>query len=178
MNTLLSTRFDGVARFMHWSMAVLLMIMVGLGFYATSLTFYDPLYHRALFWHRSLGVLVFGLFLFRFAWRISHPPPPLPADMPAWERYAATWTHLALYLLMCLIPLFGYLITTSDGRGVSVFDWFEVPALLPPAKGRETWAGTTHLVLAVLFSVLVALHVAAAIKHHFINRDGILRRMW
>ncbi|MEO5332010.1 MAG: cytochrome b [Magnetococcus sp. YQC-5] len=171
-------RFDPIARWIHWSMAFLLLVMIGLGFYATSLSYYDPFYHRSTFWHRSLGVMVFGLLLLRLAWRTYHPPPPLPASQPQWERHAARWTHLALYLLMFLAPISGYLVTTADGRSIDVFGWFELPALLPAAKGRETWMGTIHLVLTLLFCSLLTLHIGAALKHHFINRDGILRRMW
>ncbi|MBF0342581.1 MAG: cytochrome b [Magnetococcales bacterium] len=170
-------RYDRIARWLHWGMALLLILLVGLGFYATSLTYYDPLYHRSLSWHRSLGVVVWSIGLLRLGWRLRHPPPPLPADTPAWEHQAALWTHRFLYGLMLLIPLTGYLITTADGRGVNVFGWFEIPALLPPAKGRETWMGTIHLGAALFFCMLVGMHVAAALKHHFIDRDGILRRM-
>lgn len=171
-------RFDRVARSLHWSMAILLLGMVGWGFYAARLNFYDPLYHRALSWHRSLGVLLFGLLLVRIAWRLGHPPAPLPESMPLWERRAAHLTQLALYLFMFLLPVTGYLISTADGRGVSVFGWWELPAWLPPDRGRETWMGTIHLVISILFCLSAMLHVAAALKHHFIDRDGILRRMW
>ncbi|MBF0126763.1 MAG: cytochrome b [Magnetococcales bacterium] len=170
-------RFDPVARLMHWTMAAMLVVMVGLGFYAISLTYYDPLYHRSVFWHRSLGVLSLGVWLIRISWRLTHPAPPLP-DMPMWEQKSAMATHLALYLLMALLPVTGYLLSTADGRGVSVFGWFEFPALLPAAKGREEWSGTAHLVLALGFCGLVTLHLLAALKHHFIDRDGLLRRMW
>lgn len=170
-------RFDLVARLLHWGMAVWLAVLVGLGFYAINLGYFDPLYHRSVYWHRSLGVLAWGLLLVRLAWRLRHPPPPWPETMPAWERRVATLTHRLFYLLMFLLPVSGYLMSSADGRAVSVFGWFELPSLLPVAKGRESWMGTVHLWLAVGFCALVLLHVAAALKHHFIERDGILRRM-
>ncbi|MBF0427733.1 MAG: cytochrome b [Magnetococcales bacterium] len=178
MNTDNLLRFTPMARWIHWGMALLLILLVGLGFYAISLTYYDPYYHRSVFWHRSLGILAFMLLLLRISWRLKHAPPPLPETFPKWERLAATLTHLGLYVMMGFLPISGYLMSTADGHGVNVFGWFELPALLPVAKGRETWAGMIHLVLAVLFCSLVLLHVLAALKHHFINRDGILRRMW
>ncbi|MBF0627563.1 MAG: cytochrome b [Magnetococcales bacterium] len=171
-------RYDPTARLLHWTMAGLLITLVGLGFYATSLTYYDPLYHRSVFWHRSIGLLVFALAWVRLAWRLSHPPPAHLAESPAWERLAATWTHQALYGLMILIPVTGYLISTADGRGVSFFGWFELPALLEPDKARATWMGKVHLGAALLFCALAALHAAAALKHHFIQHDATLRRMW
>ncbi|MBF0213859.1 MAG: cytochrome b [Magnetococcales bacterium] len=178
MNPTATDPYDPVARWIHWGMALMLFALVGLGFYATSLTYYDPLYHRSVFWHRSLGLLVFALAVIRLGWRWRHPPPPLPADTPNWEHQAALWTHRLLYALMFLLPITGYLISTADGRGVTLFGWFEVPALLEPDKERATRVGQLHLGAAILFSGLVAMHVAAALKHHFINRDGILRRMW
>lgn len=171
-------RFNRVARLIHWGMAAMLTAMVGLGFYATHLNFFDPWYHRALSWHRSLGVLVFAVHLIRLVWRLSHQPPSLPESLPKWERHAALFTHWTLYLFIFLLPLTGYVTSTADGRGVSVFGWWELPALLPPAAGRETWMGTIHLLVSVGFCLFVLLHIAAALKHHFINRDGILRRMW
>ncbi|MEO5349078.1 MAG: cytochrome b [Magnetococcus sp. YQC-3] len=171
-------RFGWVARSLHWGMAVLLLGMVGWGYYAAHLDFYHPLYHRALSWHRSVGVLLFVLFLLRLAWRLTHRPAPLPEAMPVWERQAAHLTHWLLYLFMCLLPLTGYATSTADGHAISVFGWWELPAWLPPDKGRESWMGTIHLTMAVLFCLFVMLHVAAALKHHFINRDEIFRRMW
>ncbi|MBF0583167.1 MAG: cytochrome b [Magnetococcales bacterium] len=171
-------RFDGVARFLHWGMAVWLTGMVGWGFYAAQLDFYDPLYHRALAWHRSMGLLLFVVVLIRLGWRLGHRPAPLPDSVPRWQQRAAHWTQRALYLLMGLLPLTGYGISTADGRGVSLFGWWELPTLLPLDKGREEWMGTVHLVLVLLFCLFVLMHVAAAFKHHFINRDGVLRRMW
>lgn len=171
-------RFDWVARFLHWGMAILLLGMVGWGFYAAHLNFYDPLYHRALSWHRSVGVLLFCLLLFRIVWRLGHWPEPLPHTMPAWERHAAHVAHWVLYLCMFLLPVTGYLISTADGRGVQVLGLWELPAWLPPDRGRETWMGTVHLVISILFCGVVFVHGSAAFKHHFVNRDGLFRRMW
>ncbi|MBF0309578.1 MAG: cytochrome b [Magnetococcales bacterium] len=174
----MNERFDLVARLLHWGMALLLLTLVGLGFYAINLDYYHPLYHRSVVWHRSLGLVAFVAVLFRLGWRLGHPPPPLPSGMPGWERLAASATHWALYLLMLSLPVFGYLMSTADGRPVSFFGWFEVPPLLPPLKGREEWTGMIHLILAVMLCLLVLLHGAAALKHHFFDRDGLLRRMW
>lgn len=171
-------RYDAVARALHWIMALWLAGMVGLGFYATSLTFYDPLYHKALNGHRAFGVIAFLLALIRLGWRLTHPAPPLPVGMPAWEVKAAHVTHGLLYLLMLALPVTGYLVTTADGRGVDLFGWFQIPALLPPAKGREEIMGVIHLGLGITLVLLVLGHVAAALKHQFIDRDHLIRRMW
>ncbi|HIJ84583.1 MAG: cytochrome [Magnetococcales bacterium] len=178
MRTLDDFRFDWVARCLHWGMAVPLLGMVGWGYYSANLNFYDPMYHRALYWHRSMGVVLFGAFLIRTAWRLGHPPAPLPEVMPAWQRHAAFLTQLGLYLFMFLLPVTGYVTSTSDGRGVDVFGWWELPAWLPPNSGRETWMGTIHGMAAILFCLVVVIHITAALKHHFIHRDGIFRRMW
>ncbi|MBF0183326.1 MAG: cytochrome b [Magnetococcales bacterium] len=178
MNDRVNERFDPIARLLHWSMAFLLIGMIGLGFYATSLDFYDPLYHRALHWHRSFGIVLLLLALLRLAWRLRHPAPSWPAGMPLWEQKAALLAHAALYGLMFLLPITGYLTSTADGHAIRFFDWFAIPALIPLAKGMETLLGNLHLLLAILFVGLLLMHIAAALKHQWLDRDGILRRMW
>ncbi|MBF0179000.1 MAG: cytochrome b [Magnetococcales bacterium] len=158
-------RYDPFARVLHWLIAVLVIGMLGLGFYAVTLDYYDPLYHRSVAWHRSCGLVVAVLMGVRIVWRLTHPPAPLPDSLPAWERWAAHANHLALYVVLIVLPVSGYLLSTADGRGVSLFGWFDFPALLPAAKGREDWSGKLHLAMAVVLCLLLTLHVAAAIKH-------------
>ncbi|MEO5378066.1 MAG: cytochrome b [Magnetococcus sp. DMHC-6] len=171
-------RYDRITRWLHGGMAIYLFGMIGLGFYATSLGYYDPLYHRATDWHRSFGFFIWMLFFVRLGWRITHPAPPFSPNLSQWERRAARLTHAGLYMLLFIIPIAGYLLSTADGRGIQIFDWFTLPALLPAAKGRETLAGAAHLWLTIFFICLILLHLMAALKHHFIDRDGILRRIW
>jgi len=172
-----SNRYGIIARLLHWSMALLLVALFVLGWWATELTYYDPLYRVIPDLHRSLGALAALLIVLRLAWLLVDRKPEPTAAASRWERIAARAGHLALYLLMVLIPVSGYLMSTADGRSVDIFGLFELPALFSPNSGREEWAGRAHYLLAFSGAWLVLLHVAAAFKHQFIDRDGTLRKM-
>ena len=170
-------RYGIIARLLHWSMALLLMVLFALGWWATELTYYDPLYRVIPDLHRSLGVLAALLIVLRLAWQLADRKPDPAAGAGPWQRLAARSGHLMLYLLMVLVPISGYLMSTADGRSIDMFGMFEVPALLSPSSGREEWAGRAHYLLAFGGAWLVLLHIAAALKHQFIDRDGTLRKM-
>ncbi|ABI56753.1 cytochrome b [Alkalilimnicola ehrlichii MLHE-1] len=170
-------RYGWVARLFHWLMALLLLALFATGWWATELSYYDPLYNTVPHWHRSLGVLAGLLICLRLAWLLVDRRPPHPPQQPAWERLAAGATHWLLYGLMIAVPVTGYLLSTADGRPVDVFGLFQVPALLPRSSGREEIAADLHYYLAFGGAWLVLLHIAAALKHALIDRDGVLRRM-
>jgi cytochrome b561 len=170
-------QYGMIAKSLHWLIALLIFAQAGLGFYMSDLDYYDPLYKRAFDLHKSTGVLTFVLIILRLLWAWVDVRPPLAASMKSWEKLAASSVHQLLYLLMVLIPLAGYLVSTADGRAVDVFGLFELPALLPAEKGREEWAGDLHEGLAVFLLLLVVGHVMAALRHHFINKDSTLRKM-
>ncbi|MBF0174725.1 MAG: cytochrome b [Magnetococcales bacterium] len=172
-----STRYGFVARLLHWSMFGLLSTLIVLGLWMTGLTYYDPWYQRAPAIHEGLGLLSFLLFVFRVGWRRWDPPPACSLGMPAWEINIAHWTHRVLYVLMGIIPVTGYLITTAKGLPVVVFGWFSVPALLPRQPGMEDLAGSVHLALGLTLAGLACLHMMAALKHHFIDKDDTLAKM-
>ncbi|MEO5347290.1 MAG: cytochrome b [Magnetococcus sp. YQC-9] len=178
MNDQPPLRYDPIARGLHWVMALLVLGMVGLGFYAANLNPNDPFSQRAFFWHRSFGMLVLLLAIIRIAWRYHHPSPPAPDYLPVWEKRDALRIQLALYALMIVIPITGYLISTADGNGVNFFGLFEIPALLDVDKGRATTLSPVHFGTALVFISLAALHIMAALKHHYLDRDGLLSRMW
>ena len=173
-----SQRYGLLARWLHGSIALLLLIQCGLGFYMMELSYYDANYKSSFDLHRSLGVLTALLIVIRLCWVLWDDRPPLAATLKPLERIAAKTVHLLLYLIMVLIPVAGYLVSTADGRGVEVFGWFSIPALLVAEKGREEWAGDLHEGLAILLLVLVVLHVSAALKHHFVDKNNILKRMF
>jgi cytochrome b561 len=172
-----SQRYGTVSRLLHWSLALLLVVLFALGWWSTEMSYYDPLYRTVPDLHRALGVLAACLILLRIAWALYNPHPLPAATAQPWERWAARIGHLSLYILMVAIPVSGYLISTADGRGVAVFGLFELPALLPADAGREELAGSAHYFLAFGAAYLVLLHAAAALKHQFIDRDGTLRKM-
>ncbi len=170
-------RYGLVARILHWGIALLLVAVFALGWWTTEMSYYDPLYRIVPNLHRSLGLLTLVLVLARIAWVLTQPRPALAPTLAPWERYAAKTVHLLLYLLMVLVPVSGYLMSTADGRAVEVFGLLQVPALLAPDGARGELAGKAHYYLAFGGAYLVLLHVAAALKHHFIDRDGTLRKM-
>ncbi|MCP3871066.1 MAG: cytochrome b [Gammaproteobacteria bacterium] len=162
---------------LHWGMAVVIIGLFALGLYMTSLDYYDPWYQKGPNLHRSIGVLLLTVLVFRLVWRIANPrPEPLGDDPPVLHK-AAELVHRLLYLFLFAIAFSGYLISTADGRAVEVFDWFSVPALLPGVENLEDYAGEVHLVLAITLMVLVGVHAAGALKHHFIDKDRTLLRM-
>ena len=170
-------RYGAVSRSLHWSIAGLWVALFALGWYMTEISYYDAWYKRAFDWHKGVGVLIFGLALARLIWsRLDRGPALLP-ETSVLQRVAVHSSHFVLYAMTLLIPISGYFISTADGSGIDVFGWFEVPALLPPSKGREELAGTLHYYLAFGTAYLVVLHALAALKHQFVDRDGTLSRM-
>jgi len=162
---------------LHWLVAVTVIGLFCLGLWMTELTYYDAWYNRGPYLHKSIGFLLFAVLILRLVWRRVNPPPaPLEGHAP-WEKKLAHWVHVGLYFMLIVIMLSGYFISTADGRGIAVFNWFEVPAFVLGIEQQEEVAGTVHFYLAVTMMSLVALHAAGALKHHFIDKDETLRRM-
>lgn len=162
---------------LHWLMALLVIGLFLLGLYMTGLDYYDPWYQSAPDIHRSLGIITLALLLFRLLWRLVTVQPEPVGNDPRILQRVAELVHWGFYLLLIAITVSGYLISTAGGRGIAVFDWFTVPALLPAIDNLEDSAGEVHWVLAVVTMVLVGIHTLAALKHHFIDRDSTLVRM-
>lgn len=174
-------RFGWVAVTLHWLIAISILYMIWLGYSMTR----DEDY-AAYQTHKSLGITILALSLLRLVWRLFNPPPPLPEGTPWWERWAAHLTHWAFYGLMIGIPLVGWLYIsaspTSDFVTTQFWDLFELPPLggLETNPDREAIADRledVHAWLAYGTLALLALHVGAALKHHFWNRDDVLHRM-
>lgn len=170
-------RFGLVSVVLHWGVALTVFGLFGVGLWMVGLDYYSPWYQQAPFLHKSVGVVLFAVMLLRLVWRWISPPPPALATHARWERIGAHLGHLALYLLVFAILISGYLISTADGRPVSVFGLFEVPATLSGLDRQEDIAGAVHYWLAWTLIALVVVHAAAALKHHFIDRDVTLLRM-
>lgn len=171
-----SIHYTRTAKVLHWSMAILLPAMMALGFYMQALPF-SPEKLQLYSWHKWAGVSLFLLVLLRLSWRMLHRPPPLPASMPSWQMRAAHISHVALYVLMLTIPLSGWLMSSAKGVQTVWFGIIPLPDLLPANEVLGDVLGNVHLGLNLGLIVLVLLHVAAALKHHFIDRDPGLVRM-
>lgn len=166
-----------IAVILHWATAAGVLVMLPLGLWITGLEYYDPWYHRAPFIHESLGVLLFFLVVLRLTWRWSGRVPPPLTTHTRMERIVARVVHPLLYLVLLAVLVSGYLMATADGRGVEIFGWFSLPALISGLEQQADIAGKAHLVLAITLIALVLLHTLGALKHHFIDHDRTLLRM-
>ncbi|WP_290519150.1 cytochrome b [Alcanivorax sp.] len=170
-------RFGAIALLFHWLVALAVIGLFALGFYMVDLGYYDPWYRKGPDLHRSIGILLFIAMLLRLAWRfISPPPAPLPTHKP-WEKISAHLTHWALYLLLFVAMISGYLISSADGSSVDVFNWFAVPSVSGHQTGLEDTAGLIHYWATWAVIGLAGLHALAAVKHHLFDRDDTLRRI-
>lgn len=170
--------YGGVSILLHWVMAIALIGMYFVGDYMVELEYYDTLYHKLPALHKAIGIILAGLLVIRLAWVYSQPrPQPATGAAPAMTHLAGKLGHLALYGLLLVMIISGYLISTAKGHGINVFDWFEVPALLPTNEDRGELAGEIHEVAGTLFILLVGVHALAALIHHFYWKDNTLTRM-
>jgi len=128
--------------------------------------------------HKNVGVVVLLLMLLRIFWRWLRPPPDLPAHMPGWQRRAAATSHAALYVLAVVVPVAGYVRVRAGGFPIEWLDALGVPPLVPRSEALAEAAQTTHYFAALTFAALVGLHVAAAVYHGAVRRDGVFQRMW
>ncbi|MBK9656868.1 MAG: cytochrome b [Rhodanobacteraceae bacterium] len=161
--------YGAVARALHWLMAALMILQWFSG--EESKAF------GGMSFHFSLGLTLMLLVLIRLGWRVTHPVPALPSSAPAWERTVARLMHLSWYLLMLALPLSGILYRQFRGKTTSWFGLADLPAWLSPDKYWAHQSEDIHKILGTVFLVLLTLHVVAALKHHFIDRDGVLRGM-
>lgn len=176
----MAERYDPVAVTLHWVIALLIIAMIPLGFFMGDLP--PTIKFDAYTLHKSLGILVLAFSVFRVIWRFLNPPPALPVQMPAWEKLAARVSHWALYFLILALPLTGWLMVSASRKYPTIFFWSgEVPFLpLPePMLNKDTahMFNETHELLAFIAIALVGLHLSAALKHHFVDRDSVLVRM-
>lgn len=162
---------------MHWLMAAAVFGLFALGYWMVGLNYYSNWYRTAPDIHKSVGLVLLALMIFRVIWRLSsRGPGPVPGHSSLVHR-ATKVGHSLLYLGLFAVMISGYLISTADGRGIEVFGWFEVPALVTSIPNQEDVAGLVHQYLAWALVILSGLHALAALKHHFIDRDSTLDRM-
>lgn len=192
--TLMNTRegWGWPARLMHWAVAAVILFQLGVGFYMVNVIemTVDGIAERTMLTqtHKSWGFVVFALAVVRVAWRLANRRPDLPRGMGAAERAVSEGVHLALYVLMFALPLTGWLMASAsplnDAGGYMpqirnmVFGLFELPDPFPVGdKALSDRLAAVHAWAAFGLGVLVALHALAAIKHHVVDRDGVLMRM-
>jgi cytochrome b561 len=170
-----SPRYDGVAMALHWLLGLAIVLTFGLGLYMADLPF--SMTRLKLFnWHKWAGVSILALSALRLLWRLTHrPPADLPA--PAWQLKAAHWTHGLLYALFFAVPLAGWAYSSAAGFPIVWFGVLPLPDFVPRDKALSELLKEAHELLSYGLAALVLAHVAAALKHHWIDRDGLLSRM-
>ncbi len=161
---------------LHWLIALLVLATFPLGLYMADLPL-SPDKLRLYSYHKWIGVTVFALMLLRTGWRLTHQPPVLPASTPRWQQRASHAVHAALYVLLFAVPLSGWLMSSAKGVTTVWFGVVPLPDLLDKNKALGETLAEVHEVLSFALVALALLHVAAALKHHFIDRDGLLARM-
>ena len=169
-------RYTSTSMALHWLIGAMMVISVALGLYMTGLKF-SPEKLKLYNWHKWAGVTIFMLVVIRSLWRLFHASPPMPASMPAWQRHAATAIHFLLYFLMFAIPLSGWLMSSAKGFQTVYFGQIPLPDLLDKNKELGELLEQVHSLLNYTLIAAVGLHAAAALKHHFIDKDDVLRRI-
>ncbi len=172
-----SERYGVVQIALHWLIAVAVFGLFGLGLWMVELTYYSSWYRTAPDIHRSIGVVVVGLMMLRLVWRLMNPSVKALPSHHAWAVALAKATHGLMYLLVIGLGISGYMITTANGQPLMVFDWFAIPAINFGIEYQEDIAGDAHALFAWSLIGLVSLHIAGALKHHFIDKDNTLKRM-
>lgn len=168
--------WGSVARGFHWVMAALIVAQLALGAMAAAWRL-SPAKVELFFWHKSIGVLILMLLGLRLAWRRFDPAPPLPATMTAWERAAARANHVLLYVLLALLPLTGWIVNSASNIPFRVFRIVPLPAIVSPDDMVAKGFARAHLVLVLFLALALVVHVAAALRHHLVQRDDVLSRM-
>jgi len=169
-------RWGALAQLLHWLIVLLIIAQFTLA------TLFDDLPSGArklalLARHKSIGITILMLAVVRLAWRRANPTPPLPDTLKPYERSLARLTHALLYLLLFAVPLTGWTMSSARGFPVSWFGFFTLPDLVPKNKALYEVLLTTHGILAWTLGVVAIIHLLAALKHHFVLKDDVLRRM-
>ena len=170
-------RYTNVAIVFHWLIALLIIASFTMGLVMTDMPGLTPTKLKYYSWHKWAGVTILLLATLRLLWRLTHAAPAYPNSMPAWQKTSANALHGLLYVLMFAVPLSGYFYTLSAGFPVVYFGLFELPVLIAKNEALKPVLKEVHFWLNMVLAGTVGMHVAAALKHHFIDRDGIVKRM-
>ncbi|MFZ6044842.1 cytochrome b [Pseudomonas sp. CR3202] len=169
------THFAPLLRILHWLMAILLLAMLFIG--VSMVADLSPRHSVLVAVHKPLGLILLVLVLIRLAVRLTRPTPPLPGDMPAWQQRIARLSHLFLYALMLALPLVGWAMQSAGGYPLALHDSLPMPPIVPQDARLYALLRLAHTVLAYLLFIGVLAHLAAALYHALIRRDGVLSSM-
>lgn len=169
------TIYNRTSRILHWLSAICIFSLFALGLWMVDLDYYNQWYQIAPFYHKSVGLLLAGITIFRLIWKHLTKTPNIQGK-PI-EIFLAKIVHNLLYLLLFFLFISGYLISTSDGRGIEIFNLITIPSAGELFENQSDLAGKIHYYCAWILIILAMLHALAAIKHHLIDKDNTLRKM-
>lgn len=179
-STSMEPRYGLMAIVLHWLLAVFILSVFAMGVYVADLPF-SLAKLKLINWHKWAGVFILALSAWRLLWRLTHRPPALPARidqaMPGWQRVAFHGTHHLMYLLFFAVPLLGWAYSSAKGYPIVWFGVLPLPDWVPVNEALAQVLKPLHALAAYGLIGLVVLHVAAALKHQFIDRDGLIDRM-
>ena len=170
-------RYTSTAVVLHWLLVLALLAQIGFGWFLGDVPRGTP--ERTIYvnLHKSTGMVIGVIILLRLYWRLTHPAPPLPLSMPRWERMAAHWSHVLLYVCMIVMPVSGYVASNFSKYGVNFFNSVKLPPWGVDDATVYGFFNGTHIVTSFIFVTLIAVHVLAALQH-LVRRDGVFSRMW
>jgi cytochrome b561 len=168
--------WGAVARGFHWLIAVLILVQFVIGSVAEEMKL-TPAKLDLFVWHKSVGVTVLVLALLRLVWRLANPPPAMPAGTPGWERKLAAIAHWALYGLIFTVPLSGWWVSDASRVPFKAFFFLPMPDFISTDRALQEAAAEVHEALTITLLFVVIAHIAAALRHHLLLHDDVLRRM-
>ena len=172
----MNNAYTGLAKTFHWLLALMIIVSFSVGLYMVDQPF-SPQRLKLYNWHKWAGVTILALSALRLLWRLYRPAPALPAAMPAWQKRVSSITHIFLYGLFFAVPLTGWLYSSSAGFSIVWFGVLPLPDLVLKNRELAEFLKPFHWITAYTLAALVVVHIAAALKHHFIERDEVLKRM-
>ena|SRR5450830_853940 len=170
-------KYSGVAILLHWLIALMIIGTFTLGLVMINIPGLTPTKLKYVAWHKWSGVTILALACLRLLWRLTHAAPPYPSSMPRWQIGAAHLLHLLLYVLIFAVPLTGYFYSLASGVPVVYLGLFPLPVLIDPNPEWKAILKLAHYTLNMTMLACVILHFLAALKHHFLDRDDVLKRM-
>lgn len=166
------------ARWLHWIVAAIVLLMIPAGLIMIRDGISRPVQDALFLFHKNMGVLLVPVILVRILYRLTHKAPPLPPSIPGWQRIAARLSHVMLYLLLVVMPVSGFVRVRAGGFPIELLDRLGVGPWLPKSERVAEVAQSIHAIGAYALIAVLAIHVAAAIQHALIRRDGVWSRMW
>lgn len=168
-------RYSRVASWLHWLIGIAVIANIGLAMLTEDMP--KETHRAAMGIHKALGITILALTVLRILWRLGHRPPPLPAKMQGWERALTKTVHFLFYALLILLPLSGWLWMSSADRPIDFFGLLTIPSITTPSKALADVMHESHEILGLTMLGLAVLHIVAALKHQYIDRDRLMARI-